>query len=331
MAHGAFAEWWLRQVATAFARRPEAVPPDALIVDVEEFSVAPSRLRGRILIRRGGCERFAGSLEQRVGSAAEMAAPQTVILRLPAALTLQRRLTLPAMAAGDLQGVIGFELDRLTPFAKDEVLWGSFGQMRGPRNWQLTLFIVPKSVLHPLSAALGRIGFVATSVESGRGCIRLDQRRRKPAGLAKFAPLGICGAMLLGIVSIPVIQQQRRLIEIDRQLEILAPARQALGSLRRQYAMLNAARSMAAAALNGGDQLPILAALTGVLPNGTWLTSLNLAPRAITFSGQSANAAQLITLLAASPLFQNPSFIGPVIRAGDGGGQLFSIKAGIAQ
>ncbi|MGH7107068.1 MAG: PilN domain-containing protein, partial [Acetobacteraceae bacterium] len=61
----------------------------------------------------------------------------------------------------------------------------------------------------------------------------------------------------------------------------------------------------------------------------TWLESLTLSHRQLAITGRSARAAHLIGLIAAAPLFRNPAFTAPVIRAPEGGDE-FSIRAELA-
>ena len=47
-----------------------------------------------------------------------------VVLRLPAGQVLEQSVALPLAAERDPERVLHYELDRLTPFAPDEVYWG---------------------------------------------------------------------------------------------------------------------------------------------------------------------------------------------------------------
>ena len=69
-----------------------------------------------------------------------------------------------------------------------------------------------------------------------------------------------------------------------------------------------------------------LAALTGILPDDTYLESLTLQHRRLAVTGRSARAARLIGLLAANPVIRNPAFAAPVTRAPEGGDE-FAIRA----
>jgi len=79
-----------------------------------------------------------------------------------------------------------------------------------------------------------------------------------------------------------------------------------------------------------GDVLQVLAAVTDIVPDDSWLTELSLHQGKLGISGQSPAAARLIPALAADPAFRNPAFAAPVTRAPDGHADLFVIRAELA-
>jgi general secretion pathway protein L len=76
--------------------------------------------------------------------------------------------------------------------------------------------------------------------------------------------------------------------------------------------------------------LAVLAAVTDIVPDDTWLTELSLRQGRLSLGGQSPAAARLIPALAADPMFRNPAFAAPVTRAPDGHADLFVIRAELA-
>jgi Tfp pilus assembly protein PilN len=135
---------------------------------------------------------------------------------------------------------------------------------------------------------------------------------------------------IFALAAIPWVQQQYRIDQLDRQLNILVPEQQSRAALNRQLAGLQDRHLIAAEIRKNGDALRLLAALTYALPNGTWLRGLTLTPNQIMLSGQSTDAARLISALSSIPAFRNPSFIGPMIRAADGSTS-FVIQAWLAK
>lgn len=70
----------------------------------------------------------------------------------------------------------------------------------------------------------------------------------------------------------------------------------------------------------------ILAELTRIIPDDTYLTDFTIRDQRIQLSGFSASAARLISIIDASPLFQNPHFTTAVIKVPEGKGEQFSME-----
>ena len=123
-----YLRWWLRQLAELLPRglaQLSSSGPDAVILDVSSEKIAVL-IRQRRALRsvqtvradRAGFARIADML------AAQRDAPRPLLLRVPLAQCLRKEITLPLAAEGDLDTLLGYEMDRETPFAKDEVYWG---------------------------------------------------------------------------------------------------------------------------------------------------------------------------------------------------------------
>ena len=79
-----------------------------------------------------------------------------------------------------------------------------------------------------------------------------------------------------------------------------------------------------------GRPLVVLAAVTRILPDDTYLTEMELRQRKLTLSGRSAGAARLIGALAADGEFRNPGFSAPVTRLEALRTELFTINTEVA-
>jgi general secretion pathway protein L len=166
--------WWLRQMIGLVPARLQRVvsAPDALIVAVDRLESDAAMAGppgGTIFIRRGGIETLAAKLPQPVAAAAGRL--QTV-LRLPEHAVLTREVTLPLAAARDLYNVLGFEMDRLTPFQPEEIFWGVTGLTRDPaRQLRMNLLITLRAPVENLLASLARLNLKPEFLE-GYGLVR---------------------------------------------------------------------------------------------------------------------------------------------------------------
>ena len=313
----------------------------ALLVDVVDeavgggFTVALRRWRG--VMPLGALARGAGwgSLPRAVARAARS---HVVVLRLPSRYLLERQLTLPLAAARDLRGVLGYEIDRLTPFSAAEVAWAHRIEAMDHAADQVGvgLVMVARGAIRPSLAALAQAGLVAQRVEivNGAGAIRsiplddTDPAQARAARRRMQAMIVLCLGLAAAAVAVPFVGQAVVEAELDGRIAALRPAVSEVERLR-QRVMTEAARGdmLAAERAQAGNPLAALAVLTGVLPDDTFLQEISLAQRKVMLRGQSGGAARLIAALAAEPALRDPGFAAPVIRTEDGRADLFTIRA----
>lgn len=323
-----FATWWLNQMrALLSGLLGPGRAPDALIVAIDDLGATPPH--GALMLRRQGHMRRLRGLNEPQRGASLPSLP--VMLRLPASRLLSRDLTLPLAAARDLQTMLRFEMDRLTPFAAGELFWGISAQMqdRAQETLRLRLSIVPRAPVEALLGFLAEQKLTPSWIEHETGLIPLNAGPRRHWRQAALT--GLCMALALACLALPFIRQQMALSEANALVAERAPAAHVAETLRAQLAAAASGRAAIAAARRQGDALQVLAALTQALPDDTWLADLSLKSGSLTMDGQSANAAKLIALLAAVPGLQNPSFTAPVTRTNDGTADLFSLRAGLAE
>jgi general secretion pathway protein L len=262
----------------------------------------------------------------------------TVILKTPPDLLLEQEIVLPLQAEQDLKRVVAYEMDRLTPFRADQVLWTYLAGKRDTvRNrLHLRITVIPRKRLEPLLAALRQAGLVPTRIECGntletRRVIPLieDQGARSWLGpRVETYAMGVCGVLAVAAVALPFVLQAIAFSALDERIEAIRPQVAETERLRKAIASSAATADAIVAAHNQvGAPLQTLATLTDVLPDDTYLTSLSVRQRKLAIAGRSAAAARLIGAMAANPLIRNPAFVAPVIRDETNGGQMFSIRS----
>jgi len=324
--------WWTAQMR-GLVRSAQAASdrlPDALIVSIE--NPANAQPAGLLLMRKVSVESILKPIAQAGGHPAA-AAGLPVLLRLPAGMVLTRTVTLPLAAARDLRTVLAFEMNRLTPFAAEELIWGisAVTPNRGLEKISLRLSIVLRSQVEPLLAALARLSLTPQAIEAEGGTIPLaaggSARRRLPRNLWGWA----CGLLAIACVILPFLRQQAALSAADRVIAAHSSSAQLGEAMRRQIGIANASRAAIAQARRSGDALLVLAQLTDALPDGTWLNDLSLRAGDLTLDGQSDNAAKLISLLATVPDLHGPSFTAPVTRSADNRTDQFSLHVSVGE
>jgi general secretion pathway protein L len=330
-----FSEWWITQMRALLPGRLGAGRmTDALIVAIDRLDDedAAEAITGALLHRRGGQEILAGRLDLDGPAPALAAARLAVGLRLPPEAVLIREVVLPLAAARDLPTVLGFEIDRLTPFTTSELYWGVSGLTLDKARGKLSLNLscVLRAQVEPLRQALERIRLFPSFIDAGAG--RIDLAATSPgARRANHVLAALCGALAIACIATPFIRQQIALDQSAQVIAAAAPAARTAQTLRLNLAAAAAGGTAIAQAEHAGDALNVLATLTSALPDDTWLSDFTLKSGDLSFDGQSANAARLIGLLAAVPGLRDPSFTAPVTRTSDGKADLFSIHATVAE
>src|SRR5271165_3745771 len=96
---------------------------------------------------------------------------RTTVLRLSEPDVLGKTLTLPLAAERELDQVLGFEMDRETPFKAEEIYWNHRIEGADRQNGRLSvrLVLLPKANLAPLLTALGQFGIRPRRVEIADG------------------------------------------------------------------------------------------------------------------------------------------------------------------
>jgi general secretion pathway protein L len=328
-----FVLWWARQMRALLPPRllADIDRADALLVDVQRTQVA-------LTLRRRGRETALGQfpLTGDSASAALSRRPRRVILRLRPGALLERLVVLPLTAERDLERVLGYEIDRLTPFAAANVVWQAAVARRDRVQGRLTvrLSLVPRTELVPALDMLARIGITPTCLEAtardgSRRRIALEAGSTRRAGFRLHATAGgAVAALAVAVLVTPFVTQSLTRAATERDISALTPRVARVEALRKHLADGAAGVDMLAAEqARTGDVLLVLAAVTQLLPDGTVLSEFSLHQGKLGLSGQSPAAAQLIPALAADPTFRNPTFAAPVTRTADGHTDQFVIHA----
>lgn len=265
---------------------------------------------------------------------------EPVVLRLPPAMVLERPVTLPLAAERETERVLGYEMERLTPFTADEVYWGSTVEARDKTHGRLLLRLtfVLRTQVQDLLDALAHCGGAASLMEGatdqGPRTIRLAHNATNdgPTWLSpRVASALLAGGLALVLLS-PFVRQSLDLAEAESALDNLQPRMHVVDQLRQRIAGAGAGGDVVAAETKRlGDALEALAAVTDILKNDSYLTEYAMRERKITLSGLSSSAPKLISALSSDERVKNPAFTAPVTRQEAGHLDVFAIRADLAQ
>ena len=264
-------------------------------------------------------------------------------LLLPAATSLRRRLPLPAAARERLRDVVGFEIERQTPFTPDAVAFdarvlGRHG-VDGPLDVELV--VVPDAVVAPLRAALGPIAGTLAGIDVagpdgaplGVNLLPLALRRGR-VDAWRVWNLALFAVAVIGVAAL--LSQwldNRRLAADGVRARIAAQAvagrraavdRQQLVHLIEGQAFLDSARAAQPTTIEVLDEL------TRRLPDTTYLEKVSIEGERLMLIGLSREAATLPERLKDATLWRNPALAGALQPDPTSGRDRFTLTAELA-
>ena len=327
--------WWVAQLRGLLPARvlEKDLYGDALIADLQPDgeSIAWMQRRGRREARIADPSRAKALLSNRT--------PGRCLLRLPRGAVLERSLALPLATEPELDRVIAYEVDRISPFSGTEVAWtyAVVQRDRAAGRLLVRVALVPLAKMQPVLDRLRRLGATPASVLGPRDGGGWWSISLLPAGRTEGSPglrrlalsLAVCCAVLaFAAVVLPFALQEQALREAEARIERERPSVAEADALRRRVVeRAGGGNALAAEAARIGGMLDIIATLTTLLPDDAHLTSLTIRQRVVAMTGRTPSAARLIPLLTSDLTIRNAAFAAPVTRIGGTREDQFSIRA----
>jgi general secretion pathway protein L len=249
---------------------------------------------------------------------------------------------LPEAALENLQQVVGFELDRYTPFKREQVYYTAislgktgFGQI------QVLLVLTPQVILDDLLAQLNAWGVQPARIEYAsiqsaypdtEGTYNLLPERYQP----NTNPLEksvhwllntVLIVLLVAVMVYPVWQEQLAVDFLKAQIKSLEKDTRQVDQQQLEIdALRDETQKLISIKTQTPQLVPVLNELTHLLKNDTWLSNLQYSEKHMQITGQSPSASSLIGLLEASPYFSKVSFVSPLTQDKVTGFERFQIS-----
>lgn len=267
-------------------------------------------------------------------------ADRRIALLLPAAQVLRRRLVLPPAARDNLRQVVGYDLDRQTPFRAEDIHYGvrELGEGGPEGRFVAELAATPRTTLDPLLDELVGLGISPDRVDVAQGNAlsgvdllpptraprRVDRRRRLNGALVAAIVLLVFAAMAAWLHNRSVALETMR-----ADVEAMQGDAQRVKALRQRLTeSAGASGFLARKKIETASVLPVLEELTRRLPDDTWLERFTLnATGQLGFQGQSPQAARLIDALKGARTIGDPSFQGTIQADPTSGKERFYMQA----
>lgn len=258
------------------------------------------------------------------------------VLMLGPDAVLQQRLQLPLAAARNLTAVVGYELDRYTPFAAEQLYFVARQERRTSSHLEVTLVAILRERLDQILSDCAALGLHPHRVDVvGLGIdllpVPLRPRQRPGANVQRSLPW-LCGALLIGAMLLWLNDRQRVLDVMHATVQEQKKQVAQVHALRQQ--LLNtrgAAQYLTQRKLAQPPLAALLNDLTTCLPADTWLDQLDVRADQVTFSGQSAKASGLITRIKGCRRLDNAQFEGVIQPDARTGKDQFALRAHLRQ
>jgi general secretion pathway protein L len=259
-----------------------------------------------------------------------------VHIELPDSDVLLRSVTLPAQVRENLRRVVFHEIDRLTPFQSDDVYFDAHANGLVARGTKVVVDIAVcrREKVTDWLDRMREAGCPASVVTWPGAWTNANllpdterpRQRRLGASLTLLLALVVTG---LGIASLltPIWQKETKQEQLQRALTRLRVQAEEVTQVREQ---LERARHGSIEVLQQKRTQPrmtdLLRELTDLLPDDTWVQTINVRESDVDIRGESARATALIGLLEKGPGISGVTFRSPVMQVGATGNERFHIS-----
>ena len=263
-------------------------------------------------------------------------------LLLPAAAVLRRRLVLPAAAAERLRDVVGFEIERQTPFSAAAVAFDARILDRRESDGQLDveLVVVPRATLDaqvaalgPLASSLAGIDVAAGDAPLGVNLLAAAQRRQQqdPWRLWNWV-LAAVAALAIAATLWQMLNNRRNAAELlQRTTDQRVAAARTVAQQRQQLVDMVEGRAFLDSVRSGRPTaVEILDELAHRLPDNTYLEKFSIENGHLLLIGLSGEAPALVGRLEGSKLWRAPAFTGALQPDPRTGRDRFTLTADLA-
>jgi general secretion pathway protein L len=345
-----FWSWWIAELGGMLPKSVHAaILPgvERLFLELNGLEVIASRVTGDTYHQVGRYPLTAATLRPEQAQEVEDLTRRTreVVLCLPADKVLVKTLTLPLAAEENLREVLGFEMDRQTPFSLEQIYYDYLLSARKSRKNALTLDLVvtPRLFLDDLLTLLKGIGFQPHQATTCRKKTRqplpvnllpAEDRQRGPDS-ARYLnlALGVLAlVLLLGTIALPLVNKLQAIHALETRVELATGKAEVTRRLREEVEHLGTgSRFLVEKKQAAPLVLEIVNELTHILPDDTWINRLDIKGQEVQIQGQSVSAAALIPLIESSERLHNPRFRSPVTKMPRSNTERFHLSAEVAK
>jgi general secretion pathway protein L len=331
--------WWRAELVAA-SKRFRVGMPDA------QDRICINVLKGSCLIEKRSDTRseiLEGTSIERVGERTKaITNANSCILMVASDRYISRHLSDRRLPFTRARQIAEIDLSEGTPFDVNDVHI-CFAEYTGPADGT-EYFLIKKDVLDPIIGSLIDAGICPLWIELKTQNLKLCLSRQSLKSIhpvfgrrtwserlvtASVILFLLTALLTFGHIYYRYVQADEMLMaQVDEKQKAALEVRKLLDRRERDIAVVEAARKSKAQAV---PVVRVWEELTRVLPDTAWITDFSLNGDSLSFSGSAVSAAELISILDASPLFADPSFTSPVVRVPGQVGERFAIKLSVVR
>lgn len=249
------------------------------------------------------------------------------VLLLGTEQVLHKVLDLPLAAEDGLRELLRFELDRQTPYRPDQVRYDFrvVGRDTATGRMKVELLVAPVETVERLVARAAEWGLEPSAVtaagidDPADPAFDLSGEEREAPSRGGRLVLGLLALLAVGLIAAAVW------MPLEAQRQAAQEADVALAEARREALAAAGLRDELDRKAKAGSFLvrrkseapmttAVLADLTRLLPDDTWLFELHVRGTEVRARGYAPAASAVLELIERGPAFRNARFTSPVTR-----------------
>ncbi len=347
---GNFWRWWSSELIALVPQRlrqSSANAANGLLIEVTPQAVILRRWLQGSLTEQGRVDRQSGGHDtQGIAFQALFSKlhkrDEQVALWLAETQCLVKQIELPLAAAKNLRQVLGFEMDRHTPFKAEQVYF-DFRVLRvdnQKNRLAVKLVVVPRSEMDGSLDLLERWGapanaaYVAIAVPNG-DAINLMPAERNTAQTSRLRGINP-GLLLLTLtlamaaITIPIWQKRHAVIALLPIVDRAKQQARETDALRREQERLAAEFNFMLDKKQAVPPLVILLdELSRLLPDDTWVQQFNLKGKELQIQGETGSSSKLIALIESTRILHDANFRSPLTKGNMPNSERYHLMAAI--
>lgn len=336
---------WRGEIVAMLDAMPSAgrrAPVAEFCLDLSQPDAVLTQRTGGSAIERGRFARSASGAEALQAALARIGAGGRrcdAILRFDDTMILRAQIRLPRTSRGALRGAVSFELDRLSPVPQSDLYFDHIEANRDKTSNRIEIVsrALRRRVVDDGIEFARMAGLCVAGIQMGDDAepadwrwFPIDRAALLRAAWRRWGAVALAGLAAILMAALLAALAARGAAQDDQLDARIADAEMRAAVVQRLAHKMDRIRDSAAFVVRRKTQtsfVATLSALTDALPNGTWLTDVQMDSGKLHIQGFSHAASGLIARLDRSGHFSNSQFAAPLVRNDSDGTERFDLTA----